>query len=166
MDDRARLVLEKLDALHIPYDYIEHDAAAHMDECRAIEEKLGAMVPRNLFLTTRRQGGFYLYVLRPDAPFRSGDVSRQAGTSRLCFAGEDALYDHLRVRPGSVTPLGLIFDADDGVTLLMDRVLCDEARLIFHPCVNTASVAMSTRDFLEIFLPAVHKTPVFIEVDA
>ena len=166
MDDRARLVLEKLDALHIPYDYIEHDAAAHMDECRAIEEKLGAMVPRNLFLTTRRQGGFYLYVLRPDAPFRSGDVSRQAGTSRLCFAGEDALYDHLRVRPGSVTPLGLIFDADDGVTLLMDRALCDEVRLIFHPCVNTASVAMSTRDFLEIFLPAVHKTPVFIEVDA
>lgn len=166
MDDRARLVLEKLDALHIPYDYIKHDAAAHMDECRAIEEKLGAMVPRNLFLTTRRQGGFYLYVLRPDAPFRSGDVSRQAGTSRLCFAGEDALYDHLRVRPGSVTPLGLIFDADDGVTLLMDRALCDEARLIFHPCVNTASVAMSTRDFLEIFLPAVHKTPVFIEVDA
>ncbi len=166
MDDRARLVLEKLDALHISYDYIEHDAAAHMDECRAIEEKLGVMVPRNLFLTTRRQGGFYLYVLRPDAPFRSGDVSRQAGTSRLCFAGEDALYDHLRVRPGSVTPLGLIFDADDGVTLLMDRALCDEARLIFHPCVNTASVAMSTRDFLEIFLPAVHKTPVFIEVDA
>ena len=93
-------------------------------------------------------------------------MSRQAGTSRLCFAGEDALYDHLRVRPGSVTPLGLIFDADDGVTLLMDRALCDEARLIFHPCVNTASVAMSTRDFLEIFLPAVHKTPVFIEVDA
>ena len=166
MDDRARLVLERLDALRISYDYIEHDAAAHMDECRAIEEKLGAMVPRNLFLTTRRQGGFYLYVLRPDAPFRSGDVSRQAGTSRLCFAGEDALYDHLRVRPGSVTPLGLIFDADDGVTLLMDRALCDEVRLIFHPCVNTASVAMSTRDFLEIFLPAVRKTPVFIEVDA
>ena len=166
MDDRARLVLERLDALRISYDYIEHDAAAHMDECRAIEERLGAMVPRNLFLTTRRQGGFYLYVLRPGTPFRSGDVSRQAGTSRLCFAGEDALYDHLRVRPGSVTPLGLIFDADDSVKLLMDRALRDEARLIFHPCVNTASVAMSTRDFLEVFLPAVHKTPVFIEVDA
>lgn len=166
MDEQTERVLHTLDALNIAYDYIEHDAAAHMDECRAIEEKLGAMVPRNLFLTTRRQGGFYLYVLRPDAPFKSGDVSRQAGTSRLCFADEDALYDHLRVRPGAVTPLGLIFDADDSVTLLMDRALCDEARLIFHPCVNTASVAMSTRDFLEVFLPAVHKTPVFIEVDA
>ena len=68
--------------------------------------------------------------------------------------------------PGAVTPLGLIFDADDSVKLLMDRALRDEARLIFHPCVNTASVAMSTRDFLEVFLPAVRKTPVFIEVDA
>ena len=166
MDERTSLVLERLDALNIAYDYIEHDAAAHMDECRAIEERLGAMVPRNLFLTTRRQGGFYLYVLRPDAPFKSGDVSRQVGTPRLCFADEGALYDHLRVRPGAVTPLGLVFDADDSVTLLMDSALCDEARLIFHPCVNTASVAMSTRDFLEVFLPAVHKTPVFIEVDA
>ena len=155
-----------MEALSIAYVCRVEVAAAHMDECRAIEERLGAMVPRNLFLTTRRQGGFYLYVLRPGAPFRSGDVSRQAGTSRLCFAGEDALYDHLRVRPGSVTPLGLIYDADDSVKLLMDRALCDEARLIFHPCVNTASVAMSTRDFLEVFLPAVRKTPVFIEVDA
>ena len=166
MDERTQRVLDTLNALHIPFDYIEHDAASHMDECRAIEERLGAMVPRNLFLTTRRQGGFYLYVLRPDAPFRSGDVSRQAGTSRLCFADEDALYDNLRVRPGSVTPLGLIFDESQHVALLMDRALCHEERLIFHPCVNTASVAMNTQDFLTVFLPAVHKTPVFIEVDA
>lgn len=166
MDERTQRVLDTLNALHIPFDYIEHDAASHMDECRAIEERLGAMVPRNLFLTTRRQGGFYLYVLRPDAPFRSGEVSRQAGTSRLCFADEEALYGHLRVRPGSVTPLGLIFDESQPVTLLMDRALCHEERLIFHPCVNTASVAMNTQDFLTVFLPAVHKTPVFIEVDA
>ena len=166
MEEIAERVLNRLDALHIAYDYIEHDAAAHMDECRAIEEKLGAMVPRNLFLTTRRQGGFYLYVLRPDAPFKSGVVSRQAGTSRLCFAGEDALYENLRVRPGSVTPLGLIFDDENRVTLLMDRALCDQERLIFHPCVNTASVALNTRDFLNVFLPAIGKSPVFIEVDA
>ena len=166
MEEIAERVLHTLDALHIPYDYIEHDAAAHMDECRAIEERLGAMVPRNLFLTTRRQGGFYLYVLRPDAPFRSGVVSRQAGTSRLCFADEDALYACLRVRPGSVTPLGLIFDDENRVALLMDRALCDQERLIFHPCVNTASVALNTRDFLNVFLPAVHRAPVFIEVDA
>ncbi len=166
MEEIAERVLHTLDALHIPYDCIEHDAAAHMDECRAIEERLGAMMPRNLFLTTRRQGGYYLFVLRPDAPFRSGEVSRQAGTSRLCFAGEEALYDHLRVHPGAVTPLGLLFDGDDSVTLLMDSALRGEERLIFHSCANTASVAMNTRDFLEVFLPAVHKTPVFIEVNA
>ena len=166
MEEIAERVLHTLDALHIPYDCIEHDAAAHMDECRAIEERLGARMPRKLFLTTRRQGGYYLFVLRPDAPFRSGEVSRQAGTSRLCFAGEEALYDHLRVHPGAVTPLGLLFDGDDSVTLLMDSALRGEERLIFHPCANTASVAMTTRDFREVFLPAVHKTPVFIEVDA
>lgn len=165
MDMTACRVLKALDEMNISYDCIEHDAAAHMDECRAIEEKLGAMVPRNLFLTTRRQGGLYLLVLRPDAPFQSGLVSRQAGTSRLCFAAEDALYHCLRVYPGSVSPLGLLFDGENQVQLLMDRALMREERLAFHPCVNTASVALKTRDFLDVFLPAVHKEPIWIEVN-
>lgn len=165
MEDIARRVLKSLDALNISYDYIEHETAAHMDECRAIEEKLGAIVPRNLFLTTRRQGGFYLFVLRPDAPFQSGIVSRQVGTSRLCFAPEEALYQCLRVYPGSVSPLGLLFDEKEQVQLLLDSALGASDRLIFHPCVNTASVALKTCDFLKVFLPAVHREPVWIEVN-
>lgn len=166
MEERARRVLDRLDEMGLSYEYIEHEAASHMDECRAIEAQLGAMVPRNLFLTTRRQGGYYLLVLRPDAPFQSGLVSRQIGSSRLCFADEEVLEGCLSLRPGAVSPLGLLFDRERRVTLLWDRALDAQERLVFHPCVNTASVVLKTRDFLDVFLPAVDREPIRVDLDA
>ena len=165
MEDVVKSVLDALDGLNIAYELLKHEPAAHIEQCRAIEEALGAMVPRNLFLTTRRQGGLWLCLMRPDAPFRSGDVSRQIGSSRLCFADETAMDETLRVKPGSVTPLGLMFDRDRRVTLLADSALKCEERLIFHPCLNTYSVAMRTEDFLNIFLPSVGHAPIWIEVE-
>ncbi len=164
MEDVARAVLEALDGLGIAYDLIDHEPAASIEACRPIAGRLNAPILKNLFLTTRRRGGFFLCVIRPDAAFRSGEVSRQAGTSRLCFAPEEPLYALLRTRPGSISPLGLLFDTEKQVTLLMDRALKDEKRLAFHPCLNTHSLAMDTGDFLNVFLPAVAREPVWIEV--
>ena len=79
-----------LDGLGIAYDFISHEPAASIEECRPLSARLNAPILNNLFLTTRRKGGYYLLVMRPDAPFRRGEVSRQAGTSRLCFAPEGA----------------------------------------------------------------------------
>ena len=165
MEDAARDVLTFLDGLGIAYELIDHESAASIEACRPISARLGAPILKNLFLTTRRRGGWYLLVMRPDAPFRSGEVSRQAGASRLCFAPEEPLYTLLRERPGSISPMGLIFDTERQVTLLLDRAIQGEARLAFHPCVNTHSLAMATSDFLERFLPAVGRTPVWIDIE-
>ena len=163
-EDVVRSVLAALDGLGIPYDRIDHAPAASIEACRPLAERLNAPILKNLFLTTRRRGGWYLLVMRPDAPFRSGEVSRQAGTSRLCFAPEEPLHMLLREMPGSISPLGLLFDEERQVTLLMDSGLKRERRLAFHPCLNTHSLAMATGDFLNVFLPAVGRTPVWIDI--
>lgn len=165
MEDVARDVLSALDGLGVAYDFITHEPAASIEECRPLSARLNAPILKNLFLTTRRRGGFYLLVMRPDAPFRSGEVSRQAGTSRLCFAPEEPLYALLREKPGSISPMGLLFDAERQVTLLLDSALRREPRLAFHPCVNTHSLAMTAEDFLSKFLPAVHREPVWIDIE-
>lgn len=166
MEEIVKSVLDRLDELAIPYELLHHEPAAHMEDCRAVEEAMGAVMPRNLFLTTRRQGGYWLCLMRPDAPFKSGEVSRQAGSSRLCFSEESPLYELLHVRPGSVTPLALMFDKDKKVAFLMDRSLKDEERLLFHPCLNTYSVSIRTEDFLNVFLPAAGHEPVWIDVES
>lgn len=70
------------------------------------------------------------------------------------------------LRRGSVTVLGLMNDSAQRVKLLMDRELLQEPYMGCHPCINTSSIRLSTRDVLEKFLPAVNHMPVFLDLSA
>jgi Ala-tRNA(Pro) deacylase len=70
----------------------------------------------------------------------------------------------LNTRPGSVSPMGLLFDGAADVRLLVDSALWAQKELAFHPCDNTATLAMSSKDFFEIFLPAVGKKAEPVEI--
>lgn len=164
MDNTVSEVLARLDSLDIRYDLIEHEPLSSMEECKKSETHFGAVMPKNLFLTTRRQGGLYLFVMRPEVSFSAGLVSRQAGTSRLCFADDEALYENLRTRPGSISPLGLMYDREKRVRLLLDRALTEEEKLIFHPCDNRYSLCMRTEEFLNVFLKSISAEPLLIDL--
>ena len=153
MDVKDR-ILEELARLNIAYDLISHPPAHTMEECMEPMRLLGGVMPKNLFLRPRRQEEFYLCVTRPDAAFRTSQVSRQAGASRLGFASEEELLRILLTRSGSTSPLALVFEEAKDVRLLMDEQLKEEPRLIFHPCDNSYSLAVSGADFFEKFLPA------------
>ena len=60
----------------------------------------------------------------------------------------------MRIKPGAVSPLGLIHDKEHAVRLIIDRDLLDTGRYACHPCVNTASVALTLSDLLEKVIPA------------
>ena len=151
---RAEECLACLDALGIRYTLTRHEALDTMEKCRRAEKIIGAPVPRNIFLCPRNQSAFALYTLRSDAPFRTSEVSRLAGMSRLSFAPEDRLGEYLGTYAGAVTPLGLMFDGSGRVRFLMEKALLRNDYLAFHPVDNTLAVKMKTKDLLEVFLPA------------
>ena len=164
MNVEAERVLSFLDALGIRYRISEHAPTATMAACAEIDGELHALTPKNIFLTTKNGRRFYLCLTRPEARFRTADISRQAGSSRLSFAPEDRLYDLLKCHPGAASPLGLIFDRDHAVSLLIDSALLDTPSLAFHPCDNTLTLAMSGADFFDQYLPAVEAVPVYVEI--
>lgn len=157
-------VYARLDALGIPYRRVRHAPAASLDECASVSKTLGAVVCKNYFLTTKSKKHYCLCVVRPEARLRTADISKQVDSPRLTFAGEDELFSMLCERPGSVSPFGLIFDSAAPVRLLMDSALAQLPELAFHPCDNTETLAVSTRDFLEKFLPGVGKEPEWVEI--
>lgn len=163
MSDTAKLVFDYLDALGIEYRAAEHAPAFTMADCAAVDEKLGALTVKNIFLTTKNQKRCFLCICRPDARFHTADISKQVGSSRLSFAPEEMLFARLRCHGGSASPLGLIFPEAKGVTLIVDSALRREATLAFHPCDNTMTVAMPARDFFGAFLPAVGVEMVEVE---
>ena len=164
MTEIAREVFARLDEMGIPYEFIEHPAVHTIEDCAETDARLGAVTAKNYFLTTKNKKRFLLCLVRPDARFRSSDISRQAGTSRLSFASEEDLLSRLRVHPGAVSPMGLLFDEAREVELLVDEALARVDRLAFHPCDNTCTLAMRGDDFFHRFLPELNRVPRFVEV--
>lgn len=164
MTDVAKQIYEKLDELGLAYSVIEHAPVHTISDCLEGDRRLDALTAKNYFLCTKNRKNFYLCLVRPEARLNTSDVSRQAGSSRLSFAPEEMLEKLLRTHAGAVSPMGLLFDEENQVRLLVDNALFQAERLAFHPCDNTHTLAMRAQDFFHIFLPAVHHLPTEIEI--
>ena len=152
-----------LDSLQIPYAWVSHTPAYTMEDCDAISAALEISICKNLFLCNRQKTAFYLLTMPANKPFVSKDVSHQLGSSRLSFAPEELMADLIGCNSGSASILGLAYDRERKVQLVMDRAVCDAPWFGCHPCNNAYSLRMSTHDVLEKLLPAMGHTPVFVE---
>ncbi len=156
--DKERRCYDLLDSLGVAYQRIDHERADTMEACAAVDEALGAAICKNLFLCNRQQTAFYLLMMPADKPFKTKDLSAQIGSARLSFATAEHMERYLDITPGSVSVLGLMNDHDNAVTLLVDEDLLQSDTIGCHPCVNTASLKLGTRDLFERILPAIHHT--------
>ena len=99
---------------------------------------------------------FYLLMMPGTKKFVTKEVSKMVESSRLSFADEARMEEFLNITPGSVSVMGLMNDRENRVRLLIDRDVAESEYLGCHPCVNTSSLKLRTKDMLEKFLPAVH----------
>ena len=155
--------MAQLRALNIPHEYHEHAPAHTMADCLALPYAAPDVTfCKNLLLCNTAKTTFYLYVTLPDKPFRTGDVSKRLGSSRLSFAPADCLPEMLRLESGSLSPLGLWFDPEQRIRLAFDREVQRPGRIAFHPCDNTATVLFRQEDFWQQVVPALGHEPLFI----
>lgn len=138
--------MNALDALGIAYRRYEHAPVETMEDCARIGAGEGARHFKNLFLTNRQGNAFYLVMLDVKKRFRTAQVSRLLGVSRLSFASPEILMEKLSVSPGAVTPLGLIYDSSRSVSVVVDEDIMKAQYVLVHPCVSTASLLITTED--------------------
>lgn len=155
-----------LDSLGIEYLRIDHPPVHTMEDCADIDRALGGEICKNLFLCNQQKTRFYLLMIQETKAFRTKDISKQLGVSRLSFGTPEDMERLLHVSPGAVTPMALLFDSAREVQLVLDRDLLSGQYLGCHPCVNTASIRISMADFLTRYLPAVHQTPAYVTIPA
>lgn len=156
--DKEIRVYDLLDSLGIEYCRVDHSVAGKMEACREIDEALGVVICKNLFLCNRQKTRFYLLMMPADKPYRTRIFSKLAGSSRLSFGTPEDMERLLDLTPGSVSILGLMNDKDNIVSLYIDKDVLDGEFIGCHPCINTSSLRMKTADITEKFLPEVrHK---------
>lgn len=164
LSDGEKGVYEKLSELGIPFEGVKHQEAWTIEDCLNIEKVLNVSICKNLFLHNSNKSRLYLLILPGSKKFFTKDLSKQINSTRMSFAGEDLMQKYLRVSPGYVSALGLIYDTDAEITFLVDRDLLSEEYLGFHPCMNTSTIKIKTDDLLNNFIPATKHTITYVEL--
>ncbi|MBQ8080372.1 MAG: prolyl-tRNA synthetase associated domain-containing protein [Clostridia bacterium] len=159
-------ILQRLDALQIPYEHYEHEAAYTMEDCLRLPYAApDVMFCKNILLCNRQKTAYYLYVTPPAKPFRTAVVSKLLGVSRLSFAPAEDLPGLLSLTSGSLSPLALWLDEGRRVTLVIDRDVQKEGRIAFHPCDNTATVLFDQAIFFSRVVPALGANTVYLSTE-
>ena len=140
--DRRQKVFDWLDSHGIAYTWYEHPEAPTIEIARRYWRDDGSKHCKNLFFH---------------------DLERRLRQGKLSFASEQRMERWLGLRPGSVSPFGLINDPEHHVHLFLDRNLERFPAYSFHPNDNRATVVVSRSEFLR-YLAAVGNTYEFIEL--
>ena len=162
---KEQRVYDLLDSLGICYHRVDHQPAMTMELCRAIETTLGASICKNLLLCNRQETDFYLLLMPGDKPFKTKDLSKQIGSSRLSFADGAYMEQLLDITPGSLSLLGLANDKEHKVRLLIDEEVLDAPYLGCHPCINTSSLRIPMEDVKEKLIPALNHEPTLVHLE-
>lgn len=161
---KERAVYDLLDRLEITYDRVDHRPLMTIADCDEVDATLDIRICKNLFLCNHQKTRFYLLMMPGTKKFVTKEVSRMIGSPRLSFADEFYMEEFLDITPGSVSIMGLMNDRENRVQLLIDREVAESEYLGCHPCVNTSSLKLRTKDVLEKFLPAVHHDYQVVEI--
>lgn len=154
--DKEIRVYDLLDRLDIEYERVDHEVANTMEDCKEVDKILDATVCKNLFLCNSQKTKFYLLMIVGDKKFKTKEISSQINSPRLSFASPENMEKYLDITPGSVSVMGLMNDKENAVKLLIDEDLLKGEYIGCHPCINTSSIRIKTRDLIEKILPAIN----------
>ncbi|MCQ2332904.1 MAG: prolyl-tRNA synthetase associated domain-containing protein [Paludibacteraceae bacterium] len=140
---------ELLEKLGIEYEYLEHPEAPTIEIAKKYWAGHDAKHCKNLFFRNHKGNQHYLVLLDCDADMDIHSIEKQLHQGKLSFASPERMMKYLGVKPGSVTPFGLINDVEHHVIVFIDETLQQAERVSFHPCVNTASLMIRRDDLIK-----------------
>ncbi len=148
----------------IAYAHHTHPPLFTVAESQALRGELSGGPVKNMFMKDKK-GAIWLATCLEDRRIRIRDLEKEIGAKGLSFAREELLWEVLGVRPGAVTPFGLINDgAPQRVRVALDAQMLARDPLNVHPLHNEATTTISKDGFLK-FLALTGHEPVLVDFD-
>ena len=138
-------IYEVLNKLNIEYQMVEHEEVFTAEQSKHIKNMIEGVGGKTLFL--KDKNNYYLYLLDDERQANLKFLSKSLNIGRLSFGNEDELCDKLKLKKGSVTPLGIIND-NSSVILIIDKTLKGK-KILTHPNINTATVSIRYDDLIK-----------------
>ena len=145
----------------INYEVTEHKAVYNMEELSEVMLPYPESDAKNLFVRDDKKRAYYLITVKGDKRVDLKEFRKRNGTRPLSFASAEDLQAILGLRPGAVTPMGLLNNDERNVQFYLDQeFVVEPGRIGVHPNDNTATVWMNTQDLLSII--RAHGNPVHL----
>lgn len=140
------------------------NGAVTLEECAEVERRLGVPVVKSLLVSNRQGTRFHMVMMPGDKPFVTRAFSKGRQVSRVSFVKADSMTAMLSTPVGGCGPLSVIADTDNAVEICADSQLMGLSEVAVPVCSPTEYIALSLKDLLDIFLPALNHTPIIIDM--
>ncbi len=155
------IVFNTLKNLGVKYEVFEHPPLDTIEIAQKYWKDIDAVHCKNLFFRNHKGNKHYLVIIKDTTPFSIRSLEQKLKQGKLSFASEKRLLKYLGVKPGSVSPFGLLNDVDNHVHIFFDEQLQYSHYISFHPNDNTASLVLKFTDLIK-YLKFVGNTYEFI----
>ena len=136
---------------NIWYEITEHKSVYNMEELKELDIPYPEYDAKNLFVRDDKKRNYYLITVKGDKRIDLKEFRRKNETRPLSFASENDLLDIMNLKPGSVTPLGLLNDKNNKVLFYIDKDFMKDKHIVgVHPNDNTATIWLKVEDLIEI----------------
>ena len=135
-----------LNDLKINFHTYDHEPVYTVEQAKKICDFIPGCHCKNLFLKDK-ENKFWLVVAKNTTKIDLKKLAKHFKAGSFRFAKEEDLKNCLGVTIGSVTPLGLINDNKNEVSVIIEKNLFDCKLLNFHPLTNDATTSISNEDF-------------------
>ena len=161
--DREAIVLDYLDRNGIEYSIYHHPETPTIEIAKKYWKNDGSKHCKNLFFRNHKGNRHYLVCFDCEQDLAIHDLEHRLKQGKLSFASEKRMDRYLGLRPGSVSPFGLINDEESHVHLFLDANLKKYPSLSFHPNDCRGTIVISLEEF-ERYLSLVGNTYEYIEL--
>lgn len=148
----------------IPFTHNTHPPLHTVEESKALRGDLPGAHVKNMFLKDKK-AQLWLVTCLEHRKIRIRDLEKQIGAPKASFGKPDLLWEALGIKPGAVSPFGLINDADHKVRAVLDQQMLDVDPINAHPLHNEATTTISAADFRRFFELTGHE-PLIVDFDA
>jgi len=143
-------LIKLLNTNNFKYKLYTHAPLVTVEDSKKMRGKIKGGHTKNLFLKNKKNN-FYLITCLENSLVDLKLLRKNLNLGNISFAGEKYLSELLNVKPGAVTPFGLLNDINHRVKFFFDIQLNDFNSFNFHPLINTATVNIKKEVFYNFF---------------
>ena len=153
-------LIEKLDSFKKKYVVYEHEAFFTVQDSLGKRDLIKGAHTKNLFLKNKKKE-FFLFSCLEHTKVDLKKISKILSLGNISFANEKYMVEYLGVKPGSVSPFGLLNDKENVIKFFLDNNLKNFDKVNFHPLINTATINIGFADFVAFLVENKKKVNIF-----